>query len=244
MIEASGLTKHFRGPEGPIVAVDNLSFTVAPGTVLGLLGPNGAGKSTTLRMLSTLLSPDAGHATIAGHDTRAAPEAVKAAIGFVSPDTGLYERLTVRETLIWFARLYRVADPAARAEELIVQFDLEEHAEKRCGELSTGNKKKTSIARALVHDPPVLIFDEATAGLDVLVGATLLEEIEHARFEGRTVLFSTHVMREAERLCDQIVILHEGRALARGTLRELQEQTGERYLEGVFHWLVREQSRG
>lgn len=239
MIEARGLTKRFAGPDGPIVAVDDLSFEVSPGTIVGLLGPNGAGKTTTLRMLSTLLAPDEGVARIAGYDVREAPREVRAALGFVSPDTGLYERLTVRETLRWFGRLYGLSNPRERAEELIERFELTEHASQRCTHLSTGNKQKTSIARALVHDPPVLVFDEPTAGLDVLVGATLLAELERIRDEGRTVLFSTHVMREAERLCDRIVILHRGRALATGTLEELQDLTGERYLEDVFLTLVR-----
>ena len=218
MIEARGLTKRFAGPDGPLVAVDGLSFTVVPGTIVGLLGPNGAGKTTTLRMLGTLLAPDEGSATVAGHDVRSAPTKVRAALGFVSPDTGLYERLTVRETLRWFGRLYGVADARGRAEALIERFDLGPHADQRCTDLSTGNKQKASIARALVHDPPVLVFDEPTAGLDVLVGATLLEELERVRDEGRTVLFSTHVMREAERLCDRIVILHQGRAQPPGMI--------------------------
>ncbi|MFT4623169.1 MAG: sodium transport system ATP-binding protein [Myxococcota bacterium] len=244
MIEARGLTKRFAGPDGPITAVDDLSFRVEPGTILGLLGPNGAGKTTTLRILGTLLAPDAGSATIAGHDVRADPAAVRAIIGFVSPDTGLYDRLTVRETLRWFGRLYGIANPRNRAEALIERFDLTDHADQRCSDLSTGNKQKTSIARALVHDPPVLVFDEPTAGLDVLVGATLLEELERVRDEGRTVLFSTHVMREAERLCDNLVIVHEGRALARGTWEALQAQTGEHYLEDVFLTLVRQSREG
>ena len=241
MIEARGLTKQFSGPDGPIVAVDGLSFTVEPGTIVGLLGPNGAGKTTTLRMLGTLLVPDAGSAALAGHDIVAAPKQVRASLGFVSPDTGLYERMTVRETLRWFGRLYGIDNPKRRAEDLIARFDLADHADKRCADLSTGNKQKTSIARALVHDPPVLVFDEPTAGLDVLVGATLLAELERVRDEGRTVLFSTHVMREAERLCDRIVILHRGKALATGTYAELQALTGEHYLEDVFLSLVRRQ---
>ncbi|MEZ4234629.1 MAG: ABC transporter ATP-binding protein [Myxococcota bacterium] len=236
-IEVEGLTKRFVSPV-PVTAVDGVSFTVHAGEVFGLLGPNGAGKTTTMRMLSTLIRPDEGRATIAGHDVATAPAAVRRSIGYLSASTGLYPRLTARELLHYFARIQGVADPAARVEASIARFGLEAFADRRCEHLSTGMRQKVSIARCTLHDPPVLILDEPTSGLDVLVAQTLLGFVEEARAQGRTVVYSTHVMSEAERLCDRIAIVHQGRILALDTLDALRERTGERYLEGVFIALV------
>ncbi|MCB9765849.1 MAG: ABC transporter ATP-binding protein [Alphaproteobacteria bacterium] len=238
-IVVDALSKRFYTPE-PVQAVDALSFTCSPGEVFGLLGPNGAGKTTTLRMLSTLLTPDSGAARVAGHDLRAAPRAVRASIGYVSTTTGLYGRLTARELLATFARLQGVADPRGRAEDLIARFDITPFADLRCDRLSTGMKQKVSIARAMVADPPVLILDEPTTGLDVLVAQSFLAEIRRARDEGRCVLFSTHIMSQAERVCDRVGVMHKGRMLACGTLEELRAQTGRHYLEDIFLALVGE----
>ncbi len=240
MIEVEGLTKRFYDP-AELVAVDSVSFRCEQGEVFGLLGPNGAGKTTTLRMLATLLAPDEGRARLDGHDVADQPEAVRRALGYLSSNTGLYGRLTCREMIQYFARLQGVADPEGRTAELIQRFDLGAFATRRCDRLSTGNKQKVSIARAIVHDPPILIFDEPTAGLDVIVAQTVLQFIEEVRSAGRCVLYSTHIMSEAERLCDRIGILHRGRLLAIGSLDELREASGERYLESIFlHFVQRE----
>jgi sodium transport system ATP-binding protein len=238
MIEVEGLTKRFYDP-AEVVAVDSVSFRCEPGEVFGLLGPNGAGKTTTLRMLATLLAPDEGRARLNGHDVGDDPEAVRRALGYLSSNTGLYGRLTCREMIRYFAQLQGVADPERRTRELIERFDLGASATRRCDRLSTGNKQKVSIARAIVHDPPILIFDEPTSGLDVIVAQTVLEFIEEVRAAGRCVLYSTHIMSEAERLCDRIGILHHGRLLAIGSLDELREASGERYLESIFLHFVR-----
>lgn len=237
MIEVSGLTKRFYSPE-PVAAVDGVSFNCEAGRVFGLLGPNGAGKTTTLRMLSTLLAPDEGTARLAGFDVRTEPEAVRRSLGYLSTSTGLYGRLTAREMIEYFGRIQGVADPRARALELIARFGIGEFADQRCDRLSTGMKQKVSIARAIVHEPPILVFDEPTAGLDVIVAHALLSFIEEARDAGRCVLFSTHIMSEAERLCDRIAVIHKGRILASGTLADLRARTGEHYLERVFIRLV------
>ena len=233
MIEVQELVKRFYTPR-EVVAVDHVSFRCAPGEVFGLLGPNGAGKTTTLRMLVTLLTPDAGTVRLAGHDVTTHPAEARASVGYLATTTGLYGRLTPRELLRYFGRLQGVADPAARAEQLLERFDIGGFADRPCERLSTGMKQKVSIARALVHEPPILILDEPTNGLDVLVAQALLSFIEEARAEGRCVLFSTHIMSEAERLCDRIAILHAGRILANGTLEELRDATGEHYLERIF----------
>ncbi len=233
MITVTELRKRFYTP-APVEAVDGVSFSCAAGQVFGLLGPNGAGKTTTLRMLATLLQPDGGTAVLAGHDVRTAPQEVRRSIGYLATTTGLYERLTAREMIHYFARLQGVHDPDGRTLELMAQFDITEFAHVRCGRLSTGMKQKVSIARAIVHDPPILILDEPTTGLDVLVSQTLLRFIEESRDAGRCVLLSTHIMSEAERLCDRLAIIHRGRICAQGTLDELRERTGEHYLEQIF----------
>jgi sodium transport system ATP-binding protein len=237
MVEVQGLRKVFPGPE-PVRAVDGVSFRAAAGEVFGLLGPNGAGKTTTLRMLVTLLSPDEGTVRVAGHDVATSPDAVRASIGYLSTSTGVYGRLTVTEMLESFARIQGVAEPRRRAAELVERFELGDYRDQRCGRLSTGNKQKVSIARAMVHDPPVLVLDEPTSGLDVLVAQTFLRFVEDMRDAGKCVVYSTHIMSEAERLCDRLAILHAGRILATGTLDALREQTGEHYLEAAFIHLV------
>lgn len=233
MIEVLGLTKRFFTPD-PVDAVANVSFTAPDGQVFGLLGPNGAGKTTTLRLLSTLLSPDEGTARIAGHDIRTAPAQVRASIGYLANTTGLYGRLTAREMIRYMADLQGVKEADARTDTLIERFGIGPFQHQRCERLSTGMKQKVSIARAIVHDPPVIVLDEPTTGLDVMVAQSLLEFVEEARHAGKCVLFSTHIMSEAERLCDRIAIIHRGRILAEGSLEELRAATGEHYLERIF----------
>ncbi len=241
-IEARALSKTFEDPERGIVeAVRGLDFACARGEIYGLLGPNGAGKTTTLRMLATILAPTGGTAFIDGVDVTLDPLEARRRIGFLSTSTGLYPRLTARETLRYFGELHGLeGEPLeARIEELIDTFDLTSFADGRCEAFSTGQKQKVSIARAVVHDPPVLILDEPTTGLDIIASSTMIEFIDSRRDAGTCVLFSTHVMSEAERLCDRIGVIYDGLLLAEGTYAELGEHTGETYLDGIFRALVR-----
>jgi sodium transport system ATP-binding protein len=240
-IEVDGLAKFFADHRGGEVrAVDGVSFACRAGEVFGLLGLNGAGKTTTLRMLSTVLTPSRGTARIAGWDIRESPREVRHSIGFLSGTTGLYHRLTAEEMLRFFGEFHGLSGPALseRVEKVLATFGIAEYRHQRCEKLSTGMKQKVSIGRAVVHDPPVLVLDEPTAGLDVLAAAATLEFVEECRREGKCVLFSTHIMSEVERLCDRIAIIHKGTLRAMGTLAELREQTGEHYLEDVFRRVV------
>ncbi len=237
MIETHELTKLFRDKKrGEIRAVDGVSFRCEPGKIFGLLGVNGAGKTTCLRMLATLLKPSGGSASVGGHDVAAEPEQVRANIGFLSTATALYGRLTAREMVEYFGRLHGMSRQLLRQriEQLFAALDMNEFRERRCDKLSTGMKQKVSVARTLVHDPPVMIFDEPTHGLDVLISRTVMDFIRDCRARGKTVIFSTHVMREAEKLCDRIGIIHNGRIKANGTLDELRARFGAQDLEDVF----------
>ncbi len=243
MIEARQLTKLFHDKKrGEIRAVDGVSFRCQPGQVLGLLGVNGAGKTTCLRMLGTILQPSSGTATVCGFDVLDQPERVRASIGFLSTATALYGRLTAQETVEYFGRLHGLAESLLRQrlDGIFETLDMNEFRHRRCDQLSSGMKQKVSIARTLVHDPPVMIFDEPTHGLDVLTARTVVGFIRDCRTRGKTVIFSTHVMREAEKLCDSIAIIHGGRIMAEGTLGALRERTGEQDLDDVFVKLVEE----
>jgi sodium transport system ATP-binding protein len=213
-----------------------VSLSFNPGKVFGLLGCNGAGKTTTLRMIATLLVPTRGTITVAGHDTRTRPRDVRASIGFLTSSTGLYERLSPAETIRYFAGLYGMPDERidARVEELVERFDLGSFRDRPCGKLSSGQKQKASIARAVAHDPPILILDEPTATLDILVARTVIAFVEQCRAAGTCVVLSTHIMSEAERLCDEVAIIHGGKILAHGTVPELLAQSGTRNLEDAF----------
>jgi sodium transport system ATP-binding protein len=242
-IETKQLVKHYPDHKGGVVrAVDGVDFICRAGEVFGLLGLNGAGKTTTLRMLSTALTPTRGTAVVAGHDVRTHPREVRASIGFLSGTTGLYHRLTAREMISYFAQLHglRGAELESRVDTVLRVFEIDRFAGKRCEKLSTGMKQKVNIARTVVHDPPVLILDEPTAGLDVLAATTTLEFVRRYRDHGTCVLFSTHVMSEAEKLCDRIGIIHDGTLRATGTLEQLREQTGLHYLEDIFRHIVTE----
>ncbi|MBI5773618.1 MAG: ATP-binding cassette domain-containing protein [Verrucomicrobia bacterium] len=241
MIEARQLAKAFRDRKrGEIRAVDAVSFRCAPGQIYGLLGVNGAGKTTCLRMLATILQPTGGSATVAGHDIASAPEKVRANVGFLSTATALYGRLTAKEMVQYFGRLHGLPEDvlARRLDEIFASLDMNEFRDRRCDKLSTGMKQKVSIARTLIHDPPVMIFDEPTLGLDVLTARTIVEFIRQCRERGKTVIFSTHVMSEVERLCDVIGLIHGGRLRAEGTLPQLRERSGAQHLEDVFIKLV------
>ena len=237
MIEAIGLTKIFRDKKrGEIRAVDNISFTCRPGQIYGLLGANGAGKTTTLRLLATLLKPTAGKAVVAGFDTALEPERVRRSVGFLATSTALYARLTARETVFYFGRLNGLTDEqiGRRLQTLADALEMHEFLDQRCDKLSTGMKQKVSVARTLVHDPAVIIFDEPTVGLDVIAARALLALVRECRNQGRTVIYSTHVMSEVEKLCDVVGIVHDGKLLAEGTLSELRSQFGENDIEELF----------
>lgn len=237
MIEVKELTKKFPQKEKEeLLAVNNLSFTAHKGEIVVLLGVNGAGKTTTMRMLSTVLQPSSGTATIENHDIIRSPQQVRANLGFLSGDTGLYGRLTAREIIFYFGRLYDVKDAAisSRIQELSELLDMSAFLDKKIDLLSTGMKQKVSIARSIIHDPPVMIFDEPTAGLDILTAKNIVSFIHHCRKKEKCVLFSTHIMREAERIADRIVMIHEGRILAEGSWEDFREDTGLHDLDDIF----------
>ncbi|MBK1876186.1 ABC transporter ATP-binding protein [Pelagicoccus mobilis] len=237
MIEANKLTKTFRDRKrGLVRAVDRVSFNCQPGQIFGLLGANGAGKTTTLRMLGTLLEPTRGTATVAGYDVAKHPEDVRRSIGFLSNGTALYGRLTAREMLEYFGRLNGIHNSQlrSRVDELIEQLEIGEFQNGRCDKLSTGQKQRVSIARSIIHRPPVMIFDEPTTGLDVMTSQTIMNFIERCRDDGLTVVFSTHIMSEVERLCDEVAIVHHGKIATEGTVSEIKAQTGEDVLENAF----------
>lgn len=247
MIEVSFLTKVYPDPnEGECLAVDRVSFAVKPGEIFGLLGANGAGKTTVLRILSTVLSPTSGTATVAGYRVDSQPELVRRNIGFVSNNTAIYDRLTASEMVQHFGQLHGMtkSQVRARCEELFRQLRMEDFKNVLGAKMSTGMQQKVSIARALVHDPPVLIFDEATLGLDVMVARNLLAIIRDLRNRGKCLIFSTHIMSEVERLCDQIAIMHQGRILDTGGLGELRERHQENDFEELFFSLVSQHERG
>jgi sodium transport system ATP-binding protein len=234
---ASGLTAESLGKRfGTVTAVEDVSLRVAPGEIVGLLGPNGAGKTTTLRMLAGILSPDRGHVTVDGLDLHADPIGVKRRLGFLSGDTQLYHRLTPREVLTYFGRLYELAPDliASRSATLIAELDMASFADRPCSTLSSGQKQRANVARAFLHDPPLLILDEPTNALDVVSGQFIVQAIRRARDAGRAVLFSTHIMGEAEYLCDRIVLIHRGRVVDSGTLAELLARSGRANLTDAF----------
>lgn len=243
VIHTLGLTKIFPGGKnGEVRAVDNVSFTCEAGQVYGLLGPNGAGKTTTLRILSTALRPTSGTAVVNGIDVAQEPQKVRMQIGFLSGTTGLYGRLTPREMVTYFGRLYGIPKHQIdrRIGEIFAMLDMNAFADTRNDNLSTGMKQKASIARSVVHDPPVMVFDEPTNGLDVMSSRTIVEFIRHCADQGKTVVFSTHIMSEAMRLCDKIGIIHQGRLYAEGTPGELLRKTGAPTLEDAFLAIVEE----
>ncbi|MGH9776439.1 MAG: ABC transporter ATP-binding protein [Candidatus Acidiferrales bacterium] len=237
MIEARQLVKVFaQKGKDDLRAVDGVSFRCQPGEIYGLLGANGAGKTTTLRMLATILKPTSGTASVAGCDLLAEPEKVRHRIGFLSTATALYGRLTAQEMVEYFGRLHGLEEAPLqkRIQELFERLDMTKFHEVRCDKLSTGMKQKVSIARTLVHDPPVMVFDEPTLGLDVMAARSIVSFIRECRSLGKTVIFSTHVMSEVEKLCDRIGIIHHGRLLAEGTLANLREQHKKQDLEDIF----------
>jgi sodium transport system ATP-binding protein len=246
MIHVQHLTKTYQDlSRGAFVAVDHVSFTVRPGEIFGLLGANGAGKTTVLRILSTVLSPSSGIATVAGYDVARDPAEVRRRIGFVSNNTAIYDRMTAWEMVEFFGRVHGMSTARLqqRLEGLFEQLRMNEFRDVPGAKMSTGMKQKVSIARAMVHDPPVLIFDEATLGLDVLVARNLLGVIRSLREAGKCLIFSTHIMSEVERLCDRIAIMHHGRILDTGTLEELRERHDQSDFEELFFTLLSDHER-
>jgi sodium transport system ATP-binding protein len=241
MIQVENLTKSFRDlRRGHVLAVDHISFEARPGEVLALLGPNGAGKTTTMRILCTVLRPSGGVARICGYDVASQPADVRRSIGFLSANTAIYDRMSAWEMVEYFGSLYGMEKERLRErmEEVFRDLHMNDFRDVLGSKMSTGMRQKVSIARAIVHDPPVLIFDEPTAGLDVLVARAVLQSIERLRALGKCVLYSTHIMREVERLCDRVAIVSHGRIQTCGTLQELRERHGQDDLEELFFKLA------
>lgn len=241
MIRTQGLTKHFSDPKsGTVVAVDHVSIEAKPGRVFCLLGVNGAGKTTMLRMLSTVIRPTSGVATVAGYDVVREGEKVRASIGFMSNSTALYGRLTGIEVLQYFGNLYGLEGDRLkeRIQFVLDKLDLHDFKDRLCDKMSTGQKQRVSIARTILHDPPVLFFDEPTAGLDVVTSQSVMQFIEESRMNGKTVVYCTHIMSEVERLCDDIAIIHDGTIRGEGNVEQLKALAGESSLERAFLKLV------
>jgi sodium transport system ATP-binding protein len=240
-IVVDGLMKSFRDlRRGLVHAVDGVSFEARPGEIFGLLGPNGAGKTTTMRILCTVLRPTGGTARVAGFDVLTQASEVRQHIGFMSANTAIYDRMSAWEMVQYFGRLYGMSEERLqqRLEEVFTTLQMNDFRDMLGAKMSTGMRQKVSIARAIVHDPPVLIFDEPTSGLDVLVARAVLKNIEQLRDMGKCVLFSTHIMREVERLCDRVAIVARGRVQACGTLAGLCEQYHQDDMEELFFNLV------
>ncbi len=222
------------------MALQGADLEAVPGRILGLLGVNGAGKTTLLRILSTVIRADKGTATVAGYDVATQPALVRASIGFLSSSTAVYGRLTPLESLRYFGGLYGLSgiDLDRRVEFVVDRLNLRPFQDQLCDRLSTGQKQRVGIARAILHDPPVLFFDEPTSGLDVVAKQGVMEFIEEVRESGKTVVFSTHVMSEAERLCDEVAVIHEGRIVESGVRVQVVARTGHATLEKAFLSLI------
>ena len=241
-LAAEGLVKEFE----TLTAVNNLNLQVRSGEIVGLLGPNGSGKTTALRMLAGILTPTAGRVWVNGLDLRAHPLEAKQRIGFLSGDTQLYQRLTPREVLRYFGRLYGMGENAltGRIEQSIAELEMASFADRPCRTLSSGQKQRANIARAFLHQPDILMLDEPTATLDVVSGQFIMDAVRRARSSGRAVLFSTHIMSEPEYLCDRIYLLYEGFVTDHGTLAEILERAGCANLTDAFLHHARQHQPG
>jgi sodium transport system ATP-binding protein len=236
MIEVHDLHKSFATKTGPVKAVQGVGFTARDGEITGLLGPNGAGKTTTLRMLYTLMTPDAGTVSVDGFDSVRQAEAVRRRLGVLPDARGVYKRLTARENIAYFGKLHGLSDAqiAARTAALSAALGMEDVLDRQAEGFSQGQRTKTAIARALVHDPKNVVLDEPTNGLDVMTTRGLRDFLRQLRAEGRCVIFSSHIMQEVAALCDRIVVIAQGKVMAQGTPDELRAQTGEQNLEDAF----------
>ncbi len=245
MIEVQNLTKTFLQKDGSqLYAVDNLSFTANDGEIVCLLGVNGAGKTTTMRILSTIFRPTSGTALINGYSILRQPQKVRENLGFLSGDTGLYTRLSGREFISYFGELYGMTKSQINKhiEEMAELLDMKSFLDKKIDFLSSGMRQKVSIVRSIIHDPQVMIFDEPTSGLDILTARNIVSFIRECKIKGKCVLFSTHIMREAERLADRIVLIHRGRLMAEGTLEALRQDTQQTDLDDIFVTYVNRQN--
>lgn len=243
MIKTHNLTKIFQDKKrGKIVAVNDVSIQCRPGRIFGLLGLNGAGKTTLMRLLATSLKPTSGTAEVNGNDILTQPEKVKANIGFLSGDTGLYPRLTAEEIVRYFARLNGMKEEKIdqRINEIFERFDMNGFKNRKIDKLSQGMKQKVSIARTVVHDPDVLILDEPTLGLDVITSRNIIEFVKDSQKRNKCVMFSTHIMHEAEKLCDDIAIIHKGKILYVATLEEYRKKTNITDLDNIFVKIIGE----
>lgn len=241
MIKVQSISKTFLQKDNSLFfAVKDLSFTASHGEIVVLLGVNGAGKTVTMRMLSTVLKPYGGTAIIEGYDIKKESQKVRANLGFLSGDTGLYGRLTPREVITYFGKLYDVPSKTIerRIDELAELLDMYSFMNKKIDLLSTGMKQKVSIARSVIHDPPVMIFDEPTSGLDILTAKNIVDFIYQCKEDGKCVLFSTHIMREAERIGDKIVMIHQGEKIAEGSWDEFKQDTSLHDLDDIFIYYV------
>ena len=243
VITVERLSKRFADIQtGGFTALDDVSFEVQPGEIFGLLGPNGAGKTTCLRILSTVLRPTGGTAFVAGYDVALHPAEVRARIGFMSNNTGIYDRMTAWEMVEYFGRLYGIPEAALqeRISHLFDRLQMNNIRDVLGSKMSTGMKQKVSIARTIVHDPPVLIFDEPTSGLDVLVARNVVDEIKSLREQGKCIIYSTHIMREVEKLCHRVAIIYRGKILAIGSIEELADRYHQPDMEELFFQLIDE----
>lgn len=237
VLEVKGLTKKFKD----FVAVDEVSFHVNEGEILGLLGENGAGKTTALRMIATMLKSTAGTAIVDGHDINKDPAAVRGSIGILfGGEVGIYDRLTARENIMYFAQLAGLSKEEAKVniDKLIKDFGMEEYIDKKAGKFSRGMKQKVSIARSIVHDPKVMLFDEPSTGLDVSATRSVQRFILNCKAQNKAVVLSSHSMYEVEKLCDRVAIIHKGKIVEVGTIPELKEKYNENDLEEIFVRLI------
>lgn len=240
LVVVDNVTKKY----GKYEAVHAVSFEAHGGEIFGLLGPNGAGKTTTIRVLATVLAATSGTATVAGYDIRKNPEAIRRNLGLLTTDIGVYDRFTGAENLTYFGELYGMSTEALRTRitELGTLLDMESFMDRKAGTYSTGMKQKLAIARAVIHDPSVIVFDEPTSGLDVLAAQTVLQFMVHAKKAGKSVIFSTHHLPDAERLCTHVAIMHKGAIIAHDTVAAIKRTTHTTNLEDAFLALVQPQS--
>lgn len=252
MIEVSGISKRFkltkeqkkelngRKKEKTVLAVDGVSFSCQPGRIFSLLGPNGAGKTTALRMIATMLKPSGGSIKVAGFDTVKEAQQVRQRIGFLTGSTGLYARLTPSELIKYYADLHRMEKSRfeKRKKELFDLLDINDFANRRIGKLSAGMKQKVSIARTMIHDPEVVVFDEPTVGLDVITARNIVQLVRKNREQGKTVIFSTHIMGEVNLLSDDLAIIHKGKLLFNDTFENFKKHMTSETIEDEFINLV------
>lgn len=237
MLEVKGITKKFK----EFTAVDNVSFKVNNGEILGLLGENGAGKTTTLRMLATMLRVSDGTAKISEYDLIKDSQKVRGEIGILfGGEVGLYDRLTARENIMYFAQLNGMGKEEARnsINGLVKELEMEEYIDKRVGKFSRGMKQKVAIARSIVHKPSVMLFDEPSTGLDISAARLIQEFILKCKQENKAIIFSSHSMQEVEKLCDKVVIIHKGKLVEQGTIKELKERYNNNDMEEIFVELI------